>query len=350
MSSRKDKRDPYFDYFAQFFNEHLPSTKDCSEYTIASYRSTFRLLEKYYTNLTGKAVATMKMAVFDIAFVEGFMGWLKSSRASGPSTIGVRLVAVKSFLKFCSRRDTLYTSLYSAVSEIHAPVVPDKGLVYLSENALRAILAQPDPKTPKGLRNLAFIALMYESGARMQEMLDVRLSDIQVDDGILCLWLTGKGKKRRVVPIGVKAARHLAVYLNAFHANAGINSCDPLFYTVIHGQRHNMSADCAERFIKKYASAARESCKEVPVNMHAHLYRHSRAMNLYQAGNDLITVRDFLGHKSIATTDIYARADTKMLSEAIEKVTPLDASDTKEWEDAGVKQQLQDYLRLHGFA
>jgi len=349
MGTKKVKRDPFFDFFSRFFIEYLPSAKDCSTNTVASYRCTFRLLEEYYTTKAGRPFATMVMENLDIEFIEGFMGWLKENRKNSPATIGVRLTAIKSFLRFCSTRDALYTPLYKGISEIPVPVSPDRGLVYLSQKAISAILAQPNPKRSKGLRDLTFMVLMYESAARMSEMLDVRLCDIRTDDGILCLWLTGKGRKMRVVPIGVKAARHLMRYLEVFHGSATINSDDRLFFTVIHGLKGPMSADCAEHFIKKYAQIARNTCKEVPEKMHAHLFRHSRAMHLYQAGNDLIAVRDFLGHASIATTDIYARADLKMMSEAVKKVAPLD-SGGKDWEDATIKKQLQDYLRLHGFA
>ncbi|MDR1184936.1 MAG: site-specific integrase [Coriobacteriales bacterium] len=349
MTARKAVRDPFFDYYSQFFTEYLPSTKDSSPNTIASYRSAFRLIEDYYVNSTGRPFATMTMATLSVAFVEGFMGWLKDARNSSPATVGVRLAAVRSFLWFCTSRDALYTALCNAVASIPTPSVPDRGLVYLSHEALKAIFAQPDPDRTKGLRDLTFMVLMYESAARMQEMLSLRICDIRTDDGILCLWLTGKGRKRRVIPLGVKASRHLARYLETFHKGAGINSDALLFYTVIHGQRCSMSADCADLFIKKYAAAARVYCVDVPQKMHSHLFRHSRAMHLYQAGNDLITVRDFLGHTSIATTDIYARADTKMLADAISKVSPSGEHKDKDWEDAEIAGQIKDYLRLHGF-
>jgi len=185
----------------------------------------------------------------------------------------------------------------------------------------------------------------------MQEMLDLRVGDIRIDDGISCLWLTGKGRKRRVVPIGTKATRHLARYLEEFHPQAKAYDGNLLFYTVIHGMHCPMSADCAERFIKKYAAAAHNTCKEVPESMHAHRFRHARAMHLYQAGNDLIAVRDFLGHSSIATTDIYARADIKMLDAAIKKIVPdEDEAAIKNWENEAIATQLSEYLKLHGFA
>jgi site-specific recombinase XerD len=347
----KVSSDPFFDLLFRFFDEYLPKSRNCSPHTVEAYRSSFRLFEEYYVITTGKPFATMRMTMFDNAFIAGFLSWLQDERKNSPSTIGLRLAALKSFLNFCALQDSLHIARRNSVSMFKAPVVPDQGLRYLSQEAVRAILAEPDHTTVKGLRNLTFMVVMYEAAARMQEMLDMRVSDIRIDSGISCLWLTGKGRKRRVVPIGVKATRHLARYLEAFHPKARATDDSLLFYTVIHGKRGPMSADCAERFIKKYAAGARSACEEMPQSMHSHRFRHARAMHLYQSGNDLITVRDFLGHTSIATTDIYARADTRMLNDAIQKIVPPDGGgEAKDWEDEDIAAQLSEYLKLHGFA
>jgi site-specific recombinase XerD len=233
------------------------------------------------------------------------------------------------------------------VGTIPAPKVPDRGVQSLGADAIAAILAQPDASCPKGLRDLAFMAVMYSAAARMGEVLGLRVCDIMTESGVVSLWLTGKGKKRRQVPIDDDAARHLLRYLEKFHPGACRCSEELVFYTVIHGQRCPMSDDCARRFIKKHSDAAREGCADVPENMHSHLFRHSRALHLYQAGNDLITIRDFLGHSSIASTDIYARADMRMLKDAIERVTPGGGGGEEEWKDPGIAEMLRDYLEKH---
>lgn len=349
--ARRGGGDPFFDLFAQFFEEHLPATMNRSACTVASYRAAFRLLEAFYVERTGKPFASMTMPVIDAAFVESFAAWLKESRGNCQATVNARVAAVKSFLAFCATRDSVHVARCESVRSLKMPRVPDRGVEYLTPAEIARLLAQPDTTTDKGLRDCTFMTLMYEAGARMQEVLDLRLRDIVVDAGIPCVWLTGKGRKRRVVPISAEMAALLAAYMDVFHAGAPSSPSDHVFYTVIHGARCRMSPDCADKFIKKHASAAHEDCPGIPPKMRSHLMRHSRAMHLYQAGNDLITVRDFLGHTSIAVTDVYARADARMLNDAASKVElPGKKPGEKRWRDSAAAKQLKDYLELHGLA
>ena len=349
--ARKKERDPFFELFAQFFETHLPVTMNRSGCTVESYRAAFRLLEAYYVESTGKPFATMTMGALDAAFVESFAAWLKESRGNCQATVNARVAAVKSFMSFCASRDAVHVARCESVRAVKMPRIPDRGIDYLTIEEVGRVLAQPDTSTPKGLRDCAFMSLMYETGARMKEMLGLRLGDIAVDAGIPCVWLTGKGRKRRVVPVSPEMTALLAAYMEVYHTEAGAKASDLLFYTVIHGMRCQMSPDCADKFIKKHAAAAHKGHPGIPPKMKSHLWRHSRAMHLYQAGNDLITVRDFLGHTSIAVTDVYARADAHMLSEAAAKVELKGgAGEPKRWKDGKVATQLQAYLKLHGLA
>jgi site-specific recombinase XerD len=305
------------------------------------------MLETYCDTCTDRPFSKMTMKTLDHELVVSFMAWLKDGLGNSPATLASRLAAIKSFLHFCSARDAIYIAPCNSVCQIPSPKIPDRGVNSLSQDALKALLGQPDPTNPKGLRNLTFMTLMYDAGARMQEMLDLRLCDIILEDGIACLWLTGKGNRRRKVPIDNKAVEHLLRYIGEFHQGTTCNCTDLLFYTIIHSNRCPMSEDCARSFIKKYAIKAHEVSDDMPADMHPHQLRHSRALHLYQSGNSLIIVRDFLGHKSIATTDIYARADARMLREAISKVTPVTADETGDWLQPDMAKQLEAFLKKH---
>jgi site-specific recombinase XerD len=345
MAATKAAKDPFFDYFHQYFTEYLPGARNCSEGTIETYRSAFRLLEEFCDTHTARPFSKMVMDALGHDTVVSFPAWLKDMRGNGPATLAVRLAAIKSFLGFCSARDPLYTAQYQSVCLIPTPKIPDRGMAFLPKDGIKALLAQPDASKPKGLRDLAFMALMYDAAARMSEMLNLRMSDIRIEDGIVCLWLTGKGNKRRMVPIEDNVANILLRYLKEAHPNATYGSTDLLFYTVIHNKRCQMSDDCARLFIKKYAAKAREVSDDVPEKMHSHLLRRSRAMHLYQSGCDLIIIRDFLGHTSLAVTSIYARADARMLKEAIERVTPVGEGEAAEWLKEGIAAQLESHLK-----
>jgi site-specific recombinase XerD len=168
--------------------------------------------------------------------------------------------------------------------------------------------------------------LLYDTGARIREMLDLKLNDIHLKDQTPCIYLTGKGNKTRTVPMMDKTIDHLQQYMKLFHPEADQNSNPYLFYTVIRGVKGKMSDDNVSCFLKRYAKSGHELCSEIPLRMHAHLFRHTRAMHLYQAGIPLSYIKDFLGHVSVNTTDIYASTDTSMMKAALEKISDGQAS------------------------
>ena len=121
-----------------------------------------------------------------------------------------------------------------------------------------------------------------------------------------------------------KTALHLKKYLLAFHADA-VSAADlPLFYSVTHGEKHPLTPRMAQYILQKYGEQARCICQDVPEKVHPHLFRHSRAMHLYQEGMDLTLVSQWLGHSQLETTQIYAHADTEHKRKAIEAATPQD--------------------------
>jgi len=131
--------------------------------------------------------------------------------------------------------------------------------------------------------------------------------------------LTGKGPKIRTVPLSQKTVEHFRNYTRIFHSEPGCKPDDPLFYTTQYGEKRPMSDDNVRKFMKGYCENARAVCPEVPEHIHPHLWRHSRAMHLYQHGMDLTLVSQWLGHVNLETTLIYAHADTEHKRRAIEK-------------------------------
>ena len=194
---------------------------------------------------------------------------------------------------------------------------------YMSMAAITAIIEQPDATTSKGLRDRFFMILLYDTGARVQEMLNIRLSDIQLGP-LPKVTLFGKGRKTRVVPLMEKTAQHLKKYLLEFHADNVSEEDVTLFYSVIRGEKHPLTSRTAQYLLQKYGEQARQVCKEIPPNVHPHLFRHSRAMHLYQEGMDLTLISQWLGHSQLETTQIYAHADTEHKRRAIEASTPQD--------------------------
>ena len=166
--------------------------------------------------------------------------------------------------------------------------------------AMTAIAEQTNTGTAKGLRDRFLIILMYDTGARIQEILNIRLCDLQMGR-FPKVTLHGKGSKTRDVPLMEKTVQHLRKYLSEFHSAMPLSSETPLFYSVIHGEMRPLTDRRIRYLLQEYGEKAREVCHEVPESVHPHLFRHSRAMHLYQEGMDLTLVSQWLGHSQLET-------------------------------------------------
>ena len=155
----------------------------------------------------------------------------------------------------------------------------------------------------------------------MQENLSLRLCDIQFGK-VPKVTLFGKGRKKRMVPLMQKTVQYLKQYISRFHADRPKDADDYLFYSIIHEQTEKLTDRRIRYIIQEYGQKARVVCPEIPEHIHPHLFRHSRAMHLYQAGMDLTLVSQWLGHSNITTTLVYAHADTEQKRRAIEAATP----------------------------
>lgn len=317
MSKKAD--DTFFKLVRNFLTIYLPKNRCCSPHTVRAYRDTINLLREFLQEQKGTPFTRIGFAMIDCALVYEFLDWLQAKRSCHVSTRNQRLAALKSFLRYSSIEEPALTAIYMNVQKITALRETKKGVSYLSQNSLKAILSQPDAGKNLGMRNRFLMILLYDTGGRIQEILDLKIKDFCLAFDTPLVYLAGKGNKVRSIPLMGKTIQHLREYLRVFHPQYPQNGDDFLFYTVIHGRKQAMSPDNVLVFIKKYASQAKERCPEIPDNVYAHLFRHSRAMHLYQSGIPLSYIKDFLGHVSATTTSIYASADTSMIREALEK-------------------------------
>ena len=310
----------FFKHVRGFLTVFLPKHKCCSPHTVKAYRDTLNLFRHFLQEQKGIAFTGIGFDLITHEVVYEFLAWLQDTRRCHAATKNHRLAAFKSFLHYCGIEDPALMAVYLDIQQVGAQKIARPRVEYMSETALKVLLAQPDAQTATGLRDRFLMILLYDSGARIQELLDLKLKDLHLKDQTPCLYLTGKGNKTRLVPLMDKTVEHLQVYLKAFHSASDPPNDRPLFYTLRKGQLGRMSEDNVACLLKRYAKAAHQVCSEVPLRMHAHLFRHTRAMHLYQAGIPLSYIKDFLGHANINTTDIYASADASMLRAALEKI------------------------------
>lgn len=321
-----------------FLSVYLPKQRGASPNTIKSYRETLNLLIEYIRNTEGVALEFISFQCLSGKSVGDFLQWLEAERNCGVTTRNQRMSAVKSFLKYAAGKDKTLMSLYLDVDAI--PKKKDaRGhrIEFFSEESLRIILAQPDRRKMNGQRDLFFLILLYDTGARAQELLDLRVGDINMSKGNPYVVITGKGSKTRLVPIMEKTRQHFESYKRRFHPSG--NPEEYLFYVDRKGTRVKMSIDNVEKFVARYGKKAHEQSPEVPEHLYPHMWRHSRSMHLYRSGMPLPLVAEWLGHAKMDTTKrFYADADTTMKKEAINKATsdinPLHSTEYNiEWDN-----------------
>ena len=335
MVSRESRK--FFQLIRDFLTVYLPNQRGCSPNTIRAYRDALNLLFDYLKAIENLQLSEISFDKISRQTAECYLDWLESKRNCSISTRNHRLSCIRAFYKYAAGRDmTVATHSFELEKIPIKKTVKGQRVKYFEEDALKTILRQPDSGTKKGMRNLFHMILMYDTAARNQEILDLKVSDIHVSVKESHVVISGKGSKTRIVPLMQKTIEHYNNYLRIFHD--GKISDDLLFYVVQKGYRQAMSADNVEKFMKKYGKAAREQNTKVPEGLHPHMFRHSRAMHLYHGGMPLPLLSEWLGHAQLETTMIYAYADTKMKREAIEKATsginPLkQGQEVTSWQD-----------------
>jgi integrase/recombinase XerD len=330
MNNSRESAQGLWRYVRRYLTVYLPRIRALSPKTVESYRQSIAM---YCMFLKEAARIAFTNLSFELVTRDSVMGFIQSLRSRGrsASTCNLRLSSLKSFLKYCGDEDVGLTSVYSEVRRVPLMKATRRPVGHLSEAAVKALLAQPDPKTVKGMRNRMMLILLYDTGVRVQELVDLRVSDLQLQAKNPFIIVTGKGSKTRSVPLMDKTVSHLREYLKRFHAEDG--AARPLFYSERSGEPHKLSTDAVAVILKTYGNIARRTCAEVPERVHPHLFRHTRAMDLYRAGMPLSYVAEFLGHVSVNTTDIYASADVGMLRKAVEKAGPESAEQSPVWKD-----------------
>lgn len=317
----KTEHNEFFRLLREYLTVYLPKQKNASSHTLKSYRETLNLFVTFLAECKRDKLYSVTFDDVTQDSVGAFLEWLSDSRGCGASTVNQRFSAIRAFLRYSGSRNPVVNDCYIAVQAVPFCKKERRLTVdHFSENALEAILRQPEPERKKQHRDLFFMILLYDTGARDSEMLGIRPADVVVKGTAPYVFIQGKGKKIRTVPIMEKTKQHFQSYLKRFGLDAS-DSTTPLFYTEIHGSKCRMSDDNVARFIDKYAALARKSCDEVPENVTPHMFRHSRALHLYRKGVPLPLISEWLGHSNMETTLIYAYADTEMKRAAIEKAT-----------------------------
>ena len=301
-------------YLTQFLSVYLPGQVGSKRNTQLSYRDSFSLLLKYCRDQEKLAPEKLSIQKVDRELVLRFLKWLEEERNCKAMTRNQRLAAIHSFFRFLMVEAPQYMEQSQKILAIPMKKTDKPPLMYLPLDSIKGLLEQPDCTTIQGKRDAVLLSLLYDTGARVQELVDLKVCDICLNDTVTIV-LTGKGGKSRIVPVMKPTGELLRQYMD------GAGLCSPVYKrTPLFANRGNKPLTRAgvTYILKKYAEQAQaQGVKDISGEITPHWLRHSKAMHLLQSGVNLVYIRDLLGHSDISTTEIYARADEKMKRKAL---------------------------------
>lgn len=286
-----------------------------SDNTIKAYRDTFTVFFKYCTEVLHLKLEKLSITDINKDLIEDFLNWLVDDSLK---TRNQRLAALQSFFRFLQVEAPEYLDVCNTILSIKSKKVPNTDMTYLSIPAIKKLLATPNSKTKEGKRDLAILTLLYDTGARVQEIIDLNICDLKLSPPTT-VKLLGKGQKVRIVPIMPQTTKIIKIYMDNYQLTDKRSLAVPVFFNK---QRSKLSRAGITYILKKYFDEARkDSCDLFPSKISPHSLRHSKAMHLLEGNVNLIYIRDLLGHASISTTEIYAKSNPELKRKAIEEAS-----------------------------
>lgn len=314
-------------HLTEFLGHYLPEMQNVSPNTISSYCDTFRLFLQYCRDVEHLKIEKMSLSDLRPEFVDDYLAWLEHERKNSVSTRNQRLAAIHSFIKYVQPQAPSLLLNFQRILNIPIKKSESKPVEHLTKEEIALIFRQPDTSTLHGRRDLVILCVLYDTATRAQELCDMRAGDVRLENPP-SIRVTGKGRRIRVVPLLPETAKNLKYYMEENCLLSSEKSQLPLFPNRDGCQ---LTRAGLRYILNKYAQRAGEAAGSLVKQISPHVFRHSKAMHLYEAGNNLIYVRDFLDHADIRTTGIYARTSLMMKRQALEKVSDSPSSALPSW-------------------
>jgi site-specific recombinase XerD len=325
-------------YIRLFLIQFLSNERGLSENTILAYRDALKLLLKYCTQYLKIKIDKLPCDRIDDRIVRKFLDYLEQHRGCTASTRNARLAALKTFFYYlgCEVPQCLDNS--QRISAIVPKKTPHKMVDYLDPNELKAIMDSIDAASRNGIRDQALLLLMHNTGARVQEIVDIKLNDLRLDAASQ-IKLTGKGKKQRVCPLWEDTIEAVKAYISVRKPKQEDDN-----HLFLNDRGESITRFGIRYIIKKYTDKAikeQPSLKQKKVSPHT--FRHTTAMHLLQAGNELNVVRLWLGHASLNTTHMYVEINMEMKKEILSKTLPPKLKqEVKKWRRPKILEWLDE--------
>lgn len=303
-------------HLTTYLSKYLPGKAGTSHNTILSYRDTFSLLLRFCSEDKAMTIEKITLKILTRELIDEFLTWLETQRGCAVSTRNQRLAAIHSFFRYLQLEEPGHLFTCQQILSICMKRNGRKVINYLTLDAVKTILEGPDTTCLMGRRDLVLLSLMYDTGARVQEIADLIVANVRLENPPT-VKLTGKGNRSRLVPLMTPTAKLLEQYLSEHDLKHAEYASRHIFQN---RSRFKFTRAGIAYIFNRHVEAARMLHPELfPKKISPHCFRHSKAMHLLQAGVNLVYIRDFLGHATIKTTEMYARADSLMKRDALEK-------------------------------
>jgi site-specific recombinase XerD len=303
-------------HISEFLNDYVPSQKTDSVNTLKSYQYALILYLTFLETVKGIQCTNLNGNCFGRTNIEDWLIWLKEVRECSPETCNNRLASIRAFLKYLGSRDVSCLYLYQEASEIPRRRCAKKKVNGMSRLAVKSLLEAPNPLERTGRRDLVFMILLYSTAARIDEILSMKNEQLHLNCEKPYATVIGKGNKIRTLYLLPKAVTHLKRYQLEFHGGVP-NPKAILFYSRNTGICGKMTQPAIAKMLKKHAKSAYKACDEVPLNLHAHQFRHAKASHWLEDGMNIVQISFLLGHEQIQTTMRYLDITTEETAKAL---------------------------------
>lgn len=302
-------------YIREYFTTYLSMRRNCSKNTITSYKDTIKLFLLYNQEIKSEKIANININVWTYENINQFLDYLQEKRNISNNSRNQRLTMLKSFSKYLLSYEPQMLEEIQKILYIHRKNSITKKIEILTKDEITELLQKPDIKTKQGKRELVILTLLYDAALRVDELIHLKVEDIIFDEIGKVIVKKGKGNKLRVVPIINEAKIILQEYINYFK----LESND---YLITNTHKKIYTSNGIRFIINKYT-------KNFRFKVTPHTFRHTKACHLIDSGVPLIYIRDFLGHESVETTEIYAKISSEQkANNIIENSIPIKASIT----------------------
>ena len=297
-----------------FFGDYLPRQRNVSPHTIAGYRYAWVLLLRYLQKRLSRPPASLQVSDLDATDVLAFLDHIEQERGNKPKTRNARLAAIRSAVDYALMIDPTLPPAVHRIRAIPVKKTERRQVGFLEQPEVDALLAAPDADRWCGRRDRLMFEVMYNIGARVTEMVQVRVSDVCVNEAGGQISLHGKGRKERTLPLWATTAKHVRQWIQ----EQGLTAESPLFPNARGGFLSRSSV--AKRLGRALVAMRRTNPALAKIKASPHTLRHTTAMHMHDSGAELAELALWLGHESIETTNIYLSTSMERKEKTLKKL------------------------------